>query len=91
LVTIADSDPLVQHAGAAVWALGKLGDESLRPLFTRFLRRAVGSMVWGSHNTWQAILALSEMEPSLRGSGGVLDFERNFSLAKEYLRAHPSD
>lgn len=42
-------------------------------------------------DVWQAMVALSEMEPSLRVSGGIRDFERNFTLATEFLRAHASD
>jgi hypothetical protein len=87
LTAIADTEPPHPSAGAAVWALGKLGDAGLRPLFVRFLARAVGRLDGAGSDVWQAIVALADGgEPSLRVSGGVRDFDENFRRATEFLR-----
>ena len=87
LAAVADTDPPHPSAGAAVWALGKLRDPELRPLFVRFLARAVARLDAGGHDVWQAIVALADAgEQSLRVSGSSRDFDRNFSRATEFLR-----
>ncbi|HEY2588086.1 MAG TPA: HEAT repeat domain-containing protein [Tepidisphaeraceae bacterium] len=87
LVAIADADPPHPLAGSAIWALGKLRDETLRPLFIKFLQRSVENLRSNGGDLWQAIIALADCgEETLNVSGGVLDFERNHSLAIEFLR-----
>lgn len=87
LVAIADADPPHRQAGSAIWALGKLGDETLRPLFIRFLQRSAANLKASGGDLWQAIIALGDCgEEMLNVSGGILDFERNHSLAIEFLK-----
>jgi HEAT repeat protein len=87
LMAVADTEPPHPSAGAAVWALGKLGDAELRPLLVHFLARAVGRLDVGGNDVWQAIVALANCgEQSLRVSGGVRDFDENFRRATEFLR-----
>src|SRR3954451_21549703 len=56
LVAVADAEPAHPSSGPAVWALGKLGDPELRPLFVRFLARAVARLDAGGHDVWQALV-----------------------------------
>ena len=87
LAAVADTDPPHPSAGAAVWALGKFHDPSLRPLFVRFLSRAVDRLDAGGHDVWQAIVALGDSgERSLRASGSSRAFDENFRRASEFLR-----
>ena len=87
LAALADTDPPHPSAGAAVWALGKLRDPDLRPLFVRFLSRATARLDADGHDVWQAIVALADTgEQSLRVSGSSRDFDQNFSRATEFLR-----
>jgi hypothetical protein len=92
LAAVADTDPPHPSAGAAVWALGKVGDPALRPLFVRFLSRAVGRLEAADGDVWQAIVALANSgEQSLRVSGGVHEFDKNHQRAVEFLQREQAE
>ena len=86
LIAIVEAEPPHPSAGAAVWALGKLRDESLRPIFIRFMRRAVQKVESSGGDLFQAIIALADTgERSLQISRSVNDLDLNFSLANKFL------
>ena len=87
LVDLVDREPPHPSAAAAVWALGKLRDARLRPVFTRFLARSVHQFDDASNGLWQALIALGDTGvTSLQLSGGPAQHAPNYAAAVAYLR-----
>ncbi len=86
LISIVEAEPFNIHACSAVWALSKLYDPQLRQLFVMFLRRAVAH--YHLNDVWQATCALSDCgDDSMQVvSGSVLDFEKNYTRAVDFLQ-----
>jgi hypothetical protein len=84
IVALVKREPGRADCSTAYWALGKLGDESLKPLFVQALSRYIGRE---PHSLYQAMVALSNLGEGVfagRSSTSTGDPE-NDELAKSYL------
>lgn len=71
------------ETGAALWALGKLHDVSLKPIFQNALR---ASLEGDANILWQAMCSLDLLgENVLRGGGSLRDENANREKARSYL------
>ena len=85
LVRLLESDFDHPEAGPALWALGKLYDPALRPLFERALHHHLER---NANVLYQAIIALNNLGvefPEAHGAFAFNDVERNRAMAKAHL------
>jgi hypothetical protein len=85
LVRFVEAQPDHPNVPTAVWALGKLFDKELKPLFEEVLRHHVEG---DSGALYQAIIALDNLDvdfPEAHGSYSLDDVEKNRRMARAYL------
>jgi hypothetical protein len=84
-VRFVEEHPDHDDAGTAVWALGKLFDQELTPLFESILRRHLEG---NSGTLYQALIALNNLGidfPEAAGSYSIHEVEKNKGMARAYL------
>lgn len=75
-------------SSTGIWALGKLRDPTLQPLFERFLSKSLKE--GGDRVLYQALIALDNLLEDVFPTGegaSPLDVRRNRDLAHEYLKS----
>ncbi|MEM0913229.1 MAG: hypothetical protein AAGK09_01305 [Planctomycetota bacterium] len=87
LIKLTNRDLRHPNLHGALWALSKVRDPSLQPVFVECMYRSFNMLRMAEANLWQTIYALADAGvDELRVSGGCLDFDRNHQLALEYLK-----
>lgn len=80
--------PHAQHVGLALWALGKLYDDSLLPVFVEALTALLAHDPVDATAVYQAMIALDNLEEHPFGdrqSVSAFDEQQNLADARAYL------